>query len=126
MLIASVSYISAFISYQFKFQVLLFLCLALMELGLERKPKETLSKSRERSLEGMKEIRVSENSRSKENRSHHLEKEKGVNKPCSCSLRHSSSVFPAALKANTDVTLTLRAKDLNVCVFVCVCVCIFV
>lgn len=69
----------------------------------------------------MKEIRVIENSEGKENRSHHFEKGKGVNKPCSYSLRHSSSVFPAALRASTDVTLTLRAKDQCVCVCLCEC-----
>lgn len=59
----------------------------------------------------MKEIRVSENSGGKESRSHLLEKGKGVNKPCSYSLRHSSPVLPMALRASTDVTLTFRAKD---------------
>lgn len=51
-----------------------------------------------------------ENSGSKENRPHLLKKGKGVNKPCSYSLRHSSLVFPTALSTSTDVTLTLRAK----------------
>lgn len=62
---------------------------------------------------------TSKNSGGKENRSHHVEKREGVNKPRSPSLRHSSFVFPAALGASTDVTLALRAKDLHV--FVCVC-----